>query len=900
MRIENIKESYLIEEAIHNNLPGGLKPQGTQRVGNCPFHDDHHASLKVSPAKQIYKCFACGAQGDIISFFTNQGKTYAEAKNIITNGLSDVKDLPVRTPKSAPEPEWIDAIPDTVIDTSTIQHYKYGAPSGVWAYHNQYGIVTGYTCRFDLPEGKKDVLPYTYKTNGSASKWMWKGFDILRPLYNLHELTNRPKAIVLVVEGEKTADAARVLFPKYVVTTWIGGAASVKNTDWSPLYGRKIYLWNDNDLAGLLCMFGGWQKNENDDTYKRVTGICEMFEAEFKRIQNSKEFPKKWDVADADWSPAEAQEYVKNNRVEIPIISAYPPNEIPMELPLIPVAPPLPEIIPEKPVFLDSDAPEEKNEHFKALGFENNDQNLFVFFVFRTNVIIKLSAGGIGVSNLLQLAPLNYWEGRYPKKSTVKFDVTSVADHLIGLCMKQGIFNPDKIRGRGAWIDNNVPVIHCGDILIVDGKYTDFSKHKSKFIYEAGRELGFSITKPATKIQANKLVAMLERLNWGRPVNAQLLAGWIVIAPLCGALKWRSHMWLTGSSGSGKSEIMKLFIKKFLGDIFVDAQGATTEAGIRQYLKADALPVVFDEAESEDKKGAERMQAVLEIMRASSTSDSGKIIKGSSGGNASQFNIRSCFAFASIGANLTQRSDISRITVLEIKTDIREDKKQRWAETLDIYQETVTEDFVQAFQSRSIKLLPTILKNATTFSNAAAAELDNQRAGDQLGTLLAGAYSLYSDSIISYEDAKKWIKERDWSEERLIDGTRDEMKILAKIMNAEITVETHVGNKTRTIGELVMVGIAKDIKHDYESSLITKELAENTLRRVGIRVEGQKVVFSDTSDFINKALTSIGFSGKYAQYLTRIDNAEKLEATTFAAGVKSRATRIESSVIFGD
>jgi len=250
---------------------------------------------------------------------------------------------------------------------------------------------------------------------------------------------------------------------------------------------------------------------------------------------------------------------------------------------------------------------------------------------------------------------------------------------------------------------------------------------------------------------------------------------------MCGALNWRSHLWLTGASGSGKSEIMKLFIKRFLGQMFVNAQGATTEAGIRQYLKADALPVVFDEAESEDKKSADRMQSVLEIMRASSTSDGGKIFKGSAGGSASQFDIRSCFAFASIGANLTQRSDISRITVLEIKKDESEDHKEKWQETLKLYSEIVTDEFVQAFQSRTITMLPTILKNARTFSNAAAAVLDSNRTGDQLGALLAGAYSLASDNEISFEDAKKWVMEREWEQERLAESTRDEVKVINKI-----------------------------------------------------------------------------------------------------------------------
>jgi len=45
-----------------------LKKQGKEFVGLCPFHEDHRPSLRVSPAKQIFKCFACGAGGGVFQF----------------------------------------------------------------------------------------------------------------------------------------------------------------------------------------------------------------------------------------------------------------------------------------------------------------------------------------------------------------------------------------------------------------------------------------------------------------------------------------------------------------------------------------------------------------------------------------------------------------------------------------------------------------------------------------------------------------------------------------------------------------------------------------------------------------------------------------------------------------
>ena len=45
-----------------------LKKKGREMVGLCPFHDDHKPSMNVNSVKQIFKCFACGAGGDVFKF----------------------------------------------------------------------------------------------------------------------------------------------------------------------------------------------------------------------------------------------------------------------------------------------------------------------------------------------------------------------------------------------------------------------------------------------------------------------------------------------------------------------------------------------------------------------------------------------------------------------------------------------------------------------------------------------------------------------------------------------------------------------------------------------------------------------------------------------------------------
>ena len=45
-----------------------LQPVGKNLLCRCPWHDDKEASLVVNPEKQLYNCFGCEAQGDVLTF----------------------------------------------------------------------------------------------------------------------------------------------------------------------------------------------------------------------------------------------------------------------------------------------------------------------------------------------------------------------------------------------------------------------------------------------------------------------------------------------------------------------------------------------------------------------------------------------------------------------------------------------------------------------------------------------------------------------------------------------------------------------------------------------------------------------------------------------------------------
>jgi DNA primase len=89
-----------IVAVIERHVP--LKKSGTNYVARCPFHSEKSPSFTVSPNKQFYHCFGCGAHGNSIDFLIEQtGMGFAEAVRELAAGVGmkvveDNPDVPRR------------------------------------------------------------------------------------------------------------------------------------------------------------------------------------------------------------------------------------------------------------------------------------------------------------------------------------------------------------------------------------------------------------------------------------------------------------------------------------------------------------------------------------------------------------------------------------------------------------------------------------------------------------------------------------------------------------------------------------------------------------------------------------------------------------------------------------
>ncbi|MFO8237056.1 MAG: hypothetical protein R6U00_02140, partial [Prochlorococcaceae cyanobacterium] len=683
-----------------------------------------------------------------------------------------------------------------------------------------------------------------------------------RPLYGLAQLAARPQVPVLVVEGEATADAAGRLFPEHVVISWANGTNAIAKADWTPLQGRALTLWPDADPPGRQAM-------------ARIAALLARQNCSLQLVEPPAELPQGWDLADADWSPEQAAERLQE------WVRPWPAAERSGA---------------RGPAHGGERQPDGDSTAaaglaaapFLCLGY---DSEANYYQPSSTGQILRLGRSSHTATQLVALAPLRYWETLYPSRTGVNW--AAAASDLHERSAATGMFAPERIRGRGAWWDNGRTVLHLGDRLITpDGEHPITEPFPSRHIYQRLKRLeGPGGVAPLTVEEAAVIVSIANRFRWEVPASATLLVGWVVLGPICGALRWRPHLWLTAGAGTGKSAILDRFVVPLLGDLALVVSGATTEAGLRQTICSDAVPVVFDEAESNEKGDQQRMQAILSLARVASSESSAAMLKGSPSGEVSRYRVRSMFLLSSIATALKQGADKSRFAQLTLRSpsDIpKQEREAHWGALDRDLERHISPELARRLIARTVALIPMIRQAAAVFTRAAARHFDSQRLGDQYGTLLAGAWSLHSDVAPTEAEAELCLAAHDWDTYTQSTETTDEVRCLQTILQRPVRVETSDRPLTRTIGELVDLAASRDSCIE-----ISPSLADQTLARQGLRAEPDRLLVSNTAKAIEQILGDTPWASSWPVVLSRLPGAVRSGPVRFrGAGMVTRAVAI--------
>lgn len=236
-----------IEKIIARLFPKARKDGKRFYIGNIQGDEGDSLIIEAAaPKTGLWHDFATNEGGDILSLWAK-----ATGSRDFKQVLSDIS-----------------AFLSIPADTDKI-------PAGVWIYKDQTGTPILKISRYNTAKGKV-FYPYDMKTKKHA-------LPAVRPLYNLPLIAKEHN--IIFSEGEKCAEA--ITGYGFCGTTALGGANTpLDKTDFSPLSGKSVLIWPDNDVPGF---------NFGINLYHHLKKLG--IDAKILEIPEGK--PTKWDAADA-------------------------------------------------------------------------------------------------------------------------------------------------------------------------------------------------------------------------------------------------------------------------------------------------------------------------------------------------------------------------------------------------------------------------------------------------------------------------------------------------------------------------------------------------------------------------------------------------------------------------
>ncbi len=500
--------------------------------------------------------------------------------------------------------------------------------------------------------------------------------------------------------------------------------------------------------------------------------------------------------------------------------------------------------------------------------------------------------------DMLSLAPLDWYREHFGTRTKYgdRVDWYGAMGALIDRGSKSGLFRPDRVRGLGYWSEDGRPLLHLGDqLLLADGTTEAPATYcEGDGIYPRQLPpLKGPDDEPLRLSKAKRILRLFESLLWEVPAAAYMAAGWTVLAPLCGFLRRRPHIWITGPPGCGKTTIIDQLIMPLTGGFCLPAKRMDTTADmLRRELGNDALPVLIDEPRPASGGSTARIDRIIELMLSASTG--GLVVRTTPHGKPLSYRIRSMFCLGRLGWAQPDPQDQHRITELCLR-DPRElgDKAAQDAHwhaiqgEIDRLPDRVAEMLLARTHDRWVRTgrLQTLLEIT---KSAAGTVLGRNRAADQFGTLFAGAFILLDEKV---PDEKSVIaKMQDLGLGAYVEKMRPAgRRILDLLFQVREVVSTSNGTIEMSVGE--MIALVANPQSDGSKGLPGLKDAKRHLRDIGFVLHHGNLYVANQSVWISKTLAGTSFADDHASLLRALPPAEAGGRRWFA-GRQSRTTRI--------
>ncbi|HJO64977.1 MAG TPA: hypothetical protein QF469_06510 [Sphingomonas sanguinis] len=496
----------------------------------------------------------------------------------------------------------------------------------------------------------------------------------------------------------------------------------------------------------------------------------------------------------------------------------------------------------------------------KTLGIGTDGQTCW--YLNMLGQLVPLGPRDHGKNNLHALfAPRTHLLAKYwprwsePKKDRagnvvkeseiVGFKQDDASEALISACGASGIFDPQgRVRGRGAHRgDGRALTIHFGDkVMVAKPGMGGVEWHDTgliaNYVYPSGGPTPRPHHEPGGVGVVEQLLALINTWNWRRGhVDAILALGWLAQTTIAGAMDWRSHLFVTGGAGTGKSSWNGKdgLCDRLLGRGVLRTGGAT-EAAVRQKLRDQTIPVMFDEFEP-NAFNEQKLAVILELARIASSGDD--MHKGGSDHKAAEFTLRSCFQFSAILVPHMEPQDRSRFAILGM------DPVREGAKKLDLDGANLPH-MGAVLARRMIDGWSRWHDTYLAYHDGLMQSGHTRRSADTFGTLLAAAdLALYDHIQLNVVD--DWVAQFiPTSIAEISDAAADHDRCLNHLTTS--TVQARGGDARETLSTWLTRAVANE-RTAAEAGLEaqTIQIARTRLAELGLKVVNAKRLADDAS-----------------------------------------------------
>jgi DNA primase len=289
--IERLKSEVSVERLVEASGIA-LKKAGKDLTGCCPFHEDDTASLVVTPAKNLWHCFGCGAAGGPIDWVIKKnGVSFRHAVELLRDGISTLAASPVKrtTVRKLEAPVALDADEQLLLN-QVIDYYHdtlKTSPEAL-AYLQTRGIAsTEAVEHFKLGFANRTLglrLPEKNRVAGSSIRTRLQKIGIYRE--SGHEHFNGSLIVpvlneqgnVVEVYGRKLLDNLRAGTPKHLYLPAREGGRGVFNV--AALQASKEIILCEALIDALTFWCAGYR---NVTSAYGIEGFTEDHLAAFKQ-----------------------------------------------------------------------------------------------------------------------------------------------------------------------------------------------------------------------------------------------------------------------------------------------------------------------------------------------------------------------------------------------------------------------------------------------------------------------------------------------------------------------------------------------------------------------------------------------------------------------------------------